>query len=112
MFRATRREVTLDGVALPERAFVIAAIGCANRDPDAFGDADRFDIAREPNAHLAFGHGIHFCLGAPLARMELGESLPLLFDTFPDLELAEEPVSRGTFVLRGYRSVPVRGSHA
>ena len=70
MFRATRREVTLDGVDAARRAFVIAAIGCANRDPDAFGDAERFDIAREPNPHLAFGHGIHFCLGAPLSRLE------------------------------------------
>ena len=51
---------------------------------------------------------MHFCLGAPLARMELAESLAALFDRFPDLTLAGEPVRRGTFVLRGYREVPVR----
>jgi unspecific monooxygenase len=69
-------------------------------------------VDRDPNNHLAFGVGVHFCLGAPLARMELAESVTTLFDTFPDLELAGEPESRGTFVLRGHRHVPVRGSHA
>ena len=64
------------------------------------------DVDRDPNPHLAFGVGVHFCLGAPLARMELVESLTALFATFPDLRLAGEPESRGTFVLRGYRSGP------
>jgi unspecific monooxygenase len=57
---------------------------------------------------VAFGVGVHFCLGAPLARMELTESVAHLFTAYPDLALAGEPESRGTFVLRGYRSVPVR----
>ena len=91
---------------------IATLLGAANRDPAVFEAPDEFRVDRTPNNHLAFGVGVHFCLGAPLARMELGESLPLLFDTFPDLELAGEPESRGTFVLRGYRSVPVRGSHA
>ena len=89
MFRATRREVTLDGVTLPERAFVIAAIGSANRDPDAFGDPERFDIARDPNPHVAFGHGIHFCLGAPLSRLEARIALADLLARFASLELAD-----------------------
>jgi cytochrome P450 len=55
---------------------------------------------------------VHFCLGAPLARMELAESVPALFETFPDLALTGEPESRGTFVLRGFRRVPVGGRHA
>src|SRR5204863_7196520 len=70
-------------------------------------DAVTNDTAREPNPHLAFGAGLHFCLGAPLARMELEESLSALFARCPGLALAREPESRGTFVLRGFRSVPV-----
>ena len=81
--------------------------GAANRDPAVFADADTLDVRREPNPHLAFGVGVHFCLGAPLARMELAESLSAMFATYPDLRLAGDPVSRGTFVLKGYRSVPV-----
>ena len=67
-------------------------------------EPDEFDVDRDPNPHLAFGVGVHFCLGAPLARMELVESLTALFDRFPGLALAGEPESRGTFVLRGFRS--------
>jgi unspecific monooxygenase len=89
---------------------IAALLGAANRDPGVFGDADTFDVRRDPNPHLAFGVGVHFCLGAPLARMELAESVAALFDRFPDLAPAGEPVSRGTFVLRGNRSVPVRGT--
>ncbi len=93
-----------------ERGQKIAALlGAANRDPAVFDRPDEFRVDRTPNNHLAFGVGVHFCLGAPLARMELAESLPALFETFPDLELAGEPESRGTFVLRGFRSVAVRG---
>jgi unspecific monooxygenase len=88
---------------------IAALLGAANRDPVVFADADTFDVARDPNPHLAFGVGVHFCLGAPLARMELAESVAALFDRFPDLALAGAPVSRGTFVLRGNRSVPVSG---
>ena len=86
---------------------VAALLGAANRDPSAFADADTFYPARDPNPHLAFGAGLHFCLGAPLARMELVESLGLRFERLPSLSLAGEPESRGTFVLRGYHSVPV-----
>ena len=93
-----------------ERGQKIAALlGAANRDPAVFDRPDEFLVDRAPNNHLAFGVGVHFCLGAPLARMELAESVPALFETFPDLELAGEPESRGTFVLRGFRSVAVRG---
>ena len=72
-----------------------------------FADVDTFRPDRDPNPHLAFGAGVHFCLGAPLARMELVESLGHLLRTFPGLTLAGEPESRGTFVLRGNRRVPV-----
>ena len=91
---------------------IAALLGVANRDPAVFDEPDEFRVDRDPNPHLAFGVGVHFCLGAPLARMELAESLAALFDDLPRPELAGEPESRGTFVLRGYRSVPVRGNHA
>jgi unspecific monooxygenase len=86
---------------------VAALLGAANRDPVAFAAADTFDPDRDPNPHLAFGAGLHFCLGAPLARMELLESLAALFARFPELHLVGEPESRGTFVLRGFRRVIV-----
>jgi cytochrome P450 len=70
MFRVTAREVELDGKTIPPEEWVVAWIGSANRDPAQFPEPDSFDVARTPNRHLAFGHGIHFCLGAPLARLE------------------------------------------
>jgi len=88
---------------------VAALLGAANRDPAVFDQPDEFRVDRTPNNHLAFGVGVHFCIGAPLARMELAESLPALFESFPDLALAGEPESRGTFVLRGFRNVLVEG---
>jgi cytochrome P450 len=102
--------VEVGGVVVEPGQKIAALLGAANRDPGVFGDADTFDVRRDPNPHLAFGVGVHFCLGAPLARMELAESVAALFDRFPDLAPAGEPVSRGTFVLRGNRSVPVRGT--
>ncbi len=91
---------------------VAALLGAANRDPEVFADPDTFAVDRETNPHLAFGVGVHFCLGAPLARMELAESVPALFERFPDLALTGVPESRGTFVLKGFREVPVGGKHA
>src|SRR5262249_55118637 len=70
MPRATRREVELHGRVIPAGSLVLPMIGSANRDPKQFRDAERFDITRDPNPHIAFGHGIHSCLGAPLARLE------------------------------------------
>jgi unspecific monooxygenase len=96
------------GRVVVERGQKIAVLlGSANRDPAAFDAPDEFRVDRTPNNHVAFGVGVHFCLGAPLARMELFESLTTLRDTFPSLTLAGEPESRGTFVLRGYHRVPV-----
>jgi unspecific monooxygenase len=86
---------------------VAALLGAANRDPALFEAPDEFRPSRDPNPHLAFSAGIHFCLGAPLARMELTESLAALTARFPGLSLAAEPESRGTFVLKGYRKVEV-----
>jgi unspecific monooxygenase len=111
LFERTATEPVQVGDVQVEKGQRIAALlGSANRDPEVFPDADVFDPLRDPNPHLAFGAGVHFCLGAPLARMELVESLAALFDRFPTLELDGPPESRGTFVLRGYRAVRVTGS--
>jgi len=105
--RTATTDVALGGVVVEKGQKVAALLGAANRDPAVFDEPDRFRPTRAPNPHLAFGAGVHFCLGAPLARMELAESLGLLWDRMPGLRLAGEPSTRGTFVLRGYTTVPV-----
>jgi len=86
--RATKQEVSISGQTIPAGKLVLPIMGSANRDFRAFRNADRFDITRTPNAHLAFGHGIHFCLGAPLARLEARIALSDLLDRVKDPELA------------------------
>ena len=110
--RTATRDVEVGGVVVEQGQKIAALLGAANRDPAAFADADTFDPVRDPNPHLAFGAGVHFCLGAPLARMELVESLTSLFERFPALGLVGEPESRGTFVLRGFRRVRLGGGRA
>jgi cytochrome P450 len=107
--RTAKQEVQLGDVTVPAGGRVAALLGAANRDPAAFADADTFDVTRRPNPHIGFGAGVHHCLGAPLARMELQISLPTLLRRCPELRLAGDPVRRPTFVLRGYASVPVSG---
>lgn len=75
---------------IPAGSLVLPVIGSANRDPKQFADAERFDIGRQPNRHLAFGHGIHFCLGAALSRLEARIALADLLARFERLELALE----------------------
>jgi cytochrome P450 len=108
--RTATAPVSVGELVLEPGQRVAALLGAANRDPAVFADPDSFRPDRDPNPHLAFGAGLHFCLGAPLARMELVESLSLLLGRMPGLALAGDPVPRGTFVLRGYRSVPVQCS--
>lgn len=107
--RTATQDVEVAGVLVREGERIAALLGAANRDPAVFADPDVFDVARASNPHLAFGVGVHFCLGAPLARMELTESVAALFAAHPDLALRGAPVSRGTFVLRGFTRVRVGG---
>ncbi|MCF3122342.1 cytochrome P450 [Streptomyces arenae] len=101
-----------DGQSIARGEAILASYAAANRHPDWHGDsADAFDISRPLKEHLAFGHGVHFCLGAPLARMEVATALRLLFDRFPDLELAvpiEELRPLGSLISNGHQTVPVR----
>jgi len=88
MFRATTRAVELNGHHIPAGKLVLPMIGSANRDPQQFSEPQRFDIGRDPNPHIAFGHGIHFCLGAALSRMEARIALTDLFQRTTAFELA------------------------
>lgn len=101
MFRATRTDTELAGVRIPAGRMVIACIGAANRDPAVFADPDRFDASRDPNPHIAFGHGIHYCLGAPLSRLEARIALPDLLARFPRFEVERDWRPRGSFHVHG-----------
>jgi cytochrome P450 len=93
--------VVIAGQQIPVGAEVAMLFGSANRDPRRFDQPGRFDAGRGDTAHVGFGGGIHFCIGAPLARMELETSVAQLAARFPDVQLAAEPVFHPTFVLRG-----------
>jgi cytochrome P450 len=108
LFERTATEDTeIGGVVVKEGQKIAALLGSANRDEDIFQDADKLDLTRSPNPHIGFGAGIHFCIGAPLARMEMTTALPQLVKKYPEMTLAAEPLRRPTFVLRGYESVSV-----
>jgi cytochrome P450 len=106
--RLTNAEVELGGKTIPKGAFVVTAIGAANRDPAHFPDPDRLDVARPDNRHIAFGFGIHFCLGAPLARVEGQLALGTLLRRMPRLRLGAEALAwRESSTLRGLKALPV-----
>ena len=108
LFERTAIEDTeVAGVTVERGTKIAALLGAANRDPAVFAAPDRFDIGRVDNPHLGFGAGIHFCVGAPLARVELQSSLSTLLHRFPALALAAVPERRPEFVIRGVQSLPV-----
>lgn len=100
-------DITVAGVDIPRGAEVALQFSSANRDPAVFADPDRLDLARDPNPHITFGLGIHYCLGAPLARIELAESLSALLRLAPGLRAVSEPEWKPGFVLRGLQALHV-----
>lgn len=108
--RYAREDVALGGATIPRGALVYAVLGSANRDERQFPDPDTLDLTREPNRHLAFGLGIHYCLGAPLARLEAQIAFGTLLRRLPNLRLAIPPEAvrwRRGLVLRGLSALPV-----
>lgn len=110
MPRATSREIEMHGQVIPAGKLVLPMIGSANRDPKQFRDAGRFDITRDPNPHLAFGHGIHSCLGSSLARLEARIALGDFLERIKGFERAtDEPWEpRKAFGVHGPSRLPIR----
>jgi pimeloyl-[acyl-carrier protein] synthase len=108
--RLLAQPVEIGGHVLQAGDWVLPLLGAANHDPAQFVDPETLDIGRNPNPHVAFGRGIHFCLGAPLARLEGQLAIGALVRRFPMLELAGEPVRRNQITLRGLSSLPVTAS--
>ncbi|WDM17073.1 cytochrome P450 [Streptomyces lavenduligriseus] len=109
--RFPTEDIVIGGVTVPAGETVLLSLAAAHRDPRRFPDPDRLDIGRDAGGHLALGHGIHYCLGAPLARMETGIALTGLFDRFPGLSLAVPPHDlrrRPSMRSRGLLALPVR----
>ncbi len=106
--RMPLEDLEIHGVRIPKGGEVNALIGSANRDPAQFPDPDRLRLARSDNRHLSFGHGVHFCLGAPLARLEGEVVFRELVRRFPRLSMErEDPPRRQGYVMRGLASLPV-----
>jgi cytochrome P450 len=105
--RTATADVTIAGFSLRAGEKIAALLGAAARDPEVFDRPDVFDVGRDPNPHLGFGAGIHYCVGAPLARVEVTAALTALVRRMPALELAGEPERRPEFVIRGLRTLAV-----
>ena len=107
--RVASGDIEMAGKTIRAGDRVFAFVNSANRDPEAFDEPERFDIGREQNPHMTFGHGIHFCLGAPLARLEAQIAALRLSERLPGIRLAAgEPDWHDSLILRGVKSLPVR----
>ncbi|MGX7826501.1 cytochrome P450 family protein [Actinokineospora sp. 24-640] len=109
--RFTHRATEVGPVRIPAGEFVLLALGSANRDPRRFPDADELRLTRDATGHLAFGHGAHYCVGAPLARMEIEVALAALLRRFPELRVIEgeaPPRWRDSMLIRGVETLRVR----
>ncbi len=108
--RFPREDVSLGGTRIPAGTGCFVILAAANRDPSQFTEPEKFNITREPNDHVAFGEGIHFCIGAPLARLEGAIALGTVLDRFPHLRLAEPEAPldyKGSYFLRGLARLPM-----
>ncbi|MEU9178706.1 cytochrome P450 [Streptomyces sp. NPDC048550] len=110
-YRYAREDMEIGGTAVPAGATVLVSLAGADRDPVRYEAPDAFDVRRAPQGHLAFGHGLHFCIGAPLARMEGRIAIRGLLERFPDLAedpAGEAPTYIGGSLIRGVTKLPVR----
>ena len=107
MFRRSTQDIELDGKTIPANSSVIAWIGSANHDESQFPDAERFDIERAPNRHLAFGHGIHYCLGARLGLLLIETAMAALLRRASYITLAQTVHWQGNYLFRAQRSLRV-----
>ena len=108
--RYATQDVTIAGITIPRGEMVLGVLASANRDPKHFENPDVVDIARENNKHLSFGQGMHYCLGAPLSRLEAQIALSTLFRRVPNLRVSISPEQirwRSGFIVRGLESLPV-----
>ncbi len=109
LLRTTKSAVTLNDITIPAGSWVFSWLASANRDERQFSEPEQFTITRTPNHHLSFGHGIHFCLGAPLARLEACTALPILIEQLPDLRVAPDQPSEllEGISLFGFQHLPI-----
>jgi cytochrome P450 len=109
-WRITKKAMEISGIQIPKGELVLPMLSSANRDENEFSNPDVFDLSRDTRKHLAFGRGVHVCLGAPLARIEGQEIIKQLLIKFPDISLnaeANELVWRKDVALRGLEALPV-----
>ncbi|MER5446903.1 cytochrome P450 [Streptomyces sp. NPDC002764] len=100
-------DIEIDGTVIPRGAEIAMLFGSANHDPEVFRDPERLDLTRADNPHISFSAGIHYCIGAPLARIELAASMTALLRKAPTLSLTEEPKRKPNFVIRGLEGLSV-----
>jgi pimeloyl-[acyl-carrier protein] synthase len=104
--RVALEDIEIDEHVIPKGALVLVNLGAANRDPEVFEDPDRLDVGRDPNPHVSFGFATHFCMGAPMARLEAEVALGALISRFPKLALADDaPEYRPNPILRGLKKL-------
>jgi cytochrome P450 len=105
--RTATEDVEIAGFRVAKGEKIAALLGAAARDPEVFTEPNRFDVGRTPNQHLGFGAGIHYCIGAPLARIEIAAAVRALLQKSPKLRVTRKPERRPEFVIRGLRNFPV-----
>ncbi|MCL6672936.1 cytochrome P450 [Streptomyces panaciradicis] len=101
-------DIEIDGTVIPRGSEIAMLFGSANHDPEVFRDPERLDLTRADNPHISFSAGIHYCIGAPLARIELAASMTALLEKAPTLSLSEEPRRKPNFVIRGLEGLGVQ----